>query len=57
MIAVSSSDFIKEFTIYAERANDEPETFVVQRANDKNLVGMSMETYNGLMKQIYKNKE
>ena len=57
MIAVSSSDFIKEFTIYAERANDELETFVVQRANDKNLVVMSMETYNGLMKQIYKNKE
>ncbi|MBQ1855065.1 MAG: type II toxin-antitoxin system Phd/YefM family antitoxin [Anaerovibrio sp.] len=56
MIAASSSDFIKEFTIYADKANDEQETIFVQRANDKNLVVMSMESYNGLIKQLYQRK-
>ena len=31
MIAVPSSDFLKEFTIYADKATDEKETIFVQR--------------------------
>lgn len=53
MIAVSSSDFLKEFTIYADRAHTEQQALFVQRANDKNLVVLPMEMYNALQKQIY----
>ena len=56
MIAAASSDFIKEFTIYADKATDSGETIFVQRANDKNLVVMSMDTYNDLIKKLYLNK-
>ena len=54
MIVASSSEFIKEFTIYAEKAADGGETIFVQRANDKNLVVMSADTYNDLIKKLYK---
>lgn len=57
MIAVSSSDFLKEFTIYAERANDEKETVFIQRANDKNVVLMSMDMYNDIQRQLYELKK
>lgn len=56
MIAVPSSDFIKEFTIYADRAHEEREAIFVQRANDKNIVVMSAEAYNELIKKIYQAK-
>lgn len=57
MIAASSSEFIKEFTIYAEKATDGGETIFVQRANDKNLVVMSADTYNNLIKKLYKGSQ
>lgn len=53
MIGISSSDFLKEFTIYANRANDEGEVVFVQRANEKNVIMMSLDTYNDLQRQIY----
>ena len=53
MIAVPSSKFLKEFTIYAEQAADEKETFIIQRANGKNIVMMSLESFNDLQKGIY----
>ena len=53
MIAVPSSDFLKEFTLLANRANDEKETFIVQRANGKNVVMLSMEEFNCLQKMIF----
>ena len=53
MIAVPSSDFLKEFTIYADKATDEKETIFVQRSNDKNLVVMSMDAYNEIQKKLY----
>ena len=56
MIAVPSSDFLKEFTIYADKATDEKETIFVQRSNDKNLVVMSMDAYNEIQKELYQNK-
>ena len=57
MIAVSSSDFLKEFTIYADKANDEQETIFVQRASDKNLVVMSMDAYNEIQKKLYEKQK
>ena len=57
MIAVPSSDFLKEFTIYADKATDEKETIFVQRSNDKNLVVMSMDAYNEIQKKLYDNKK
>ena len=53
MIAVPSSDFLKEFNIYADKATDEKETIFVQRSNDKNLVVMSMDAYNEIQKKLY----
>ncbi|MCR5175257.1 MAG: type II toxin-antitoxin system Phd/YefM family antitoxin [Anaerovibrio sp.] len=57
MIAASSSEFLKEFTIYADRAQDEQEVIFVQRANDKNIVVMSMDTYNEMNKKIYQSSK
>ncbi len=53
MKAVSSSSFLKEFTLYAEKAVDEKETFVIQRANGKNVMLMSMDTYNDMKRELY----
>ena len=50
MIPVSSSEFLKEFTIKAEKAHDENQELFVQRSNDHNLIVMSMEKYNELQK-------
>ncbi len=59
MIPLSSSEFLKEFSIYADKANDENQALFVQRSNDKNLVVLPMDMYNELQKQIYqlKNKK
>ena len=53
MIPVSSSEFLKEFTIYAEKAHDDNQELFVQRSNDHNLIVMSMEKYNELQKELY----
>ncbi len=53
MEAVPSGSFLKEFTLIADRASAEQERFLIQRKNGKHLVLMSMEDYNGLMKNIY----
>ena len=57
MLAVPSSDFLKEFTLFADRANDEKETFIIQRANSKNVVMMSLEEFNRLQKIIFQAKK
>lgn len=53
MIAIPSANFLKEFTNYADKAADKKETFIVQRSNGKNVVIMSMESFNDLQKRIY----
>lgn len=53
MLAVSSSEFLNEFTIYANKAHDEKEIFIIQRANDKNAVLLSLAEYNELKKQLF----
>ena len=57
MLAVPSSDFLKEFTLFADRANDEKEIFIIQRANSKNVVMMSLEEFNRLQKIIFQAKK
>lgn len=57
MLAISSSDFLKEFTLYANKTWNEKEILIVQRQNSKNIVAMSMEEYNELKKEIYLLKE
>ena len=53
MISAASSEFLKEFTLFAERVHDEKETLIIQRANGKNAVFMSMDTYNTLQKELF----
>ena len=35
MMAISSSDLLNEFTIYADKVVDEKETLIVQRSSGK----------------------
>lgn len=53
MMAISSSDLLNEFTIYADKVVDEKETLIVQRSSGKNIVVMSMEQFNELQKEIF----
>ncbi len=53
MISAASSEFLKEFTLFAKRVHDEKETLIIQRANGKNAVFMSMDTYNTLQKELF----
>ena len=54
MIAVPSGSFLKEFTLLAEQAETENETIVIQRANGKNMVLMSLDAFNAIQKKLYK---
>ena len=53
MVAITSGEFLNEFSLYAGRAHEDKETFVIQRENGKHLILMSLETYNALQKQIF----
>lgn len=57
MLATSSSEFLKEFTLFADRANDDKETIVIQRASGKNVVLMSMDEYNRIQKELFLAKQ
>ena len=52
MIAVTSGEFLKEFTLYADRTHEEKETFIVQRESGKHVVMMSLDAYNAIQKEI-----
>lgn len=53
MISITSGEFLNEFTLCADRANDENETYIIQRESGKHLVMMSLDAYNDLQKQLY----
>jgi antitoxin YefM len=53
MIAITSASLLKEFTCIAERANDEKETFIIQRANHKDVVLMSLDAFNEIQKKLF----
>ena len=53
MRAITSGDFLREFTLFADRASEEKETLIVQRPGGNHLVVMPMEVYNEMQKAIY----
>ena len=53
MTAVTSSEFLNEFTLYADRTHEDNETFIIQRENGKHLVLMSLDSFNALQKELY----
>ena len=57
MEAIPSGNFLKEFTLIANRAVEENERFLVQRKNGKHVVLLSMEDYNEMLKEIYGKRE
>lgn len=57
MIAVPSGNFLKEFTLLAERAEQERETIIIQRPNGKNVVMMSLDTFNDMQKASYQARQ
>ena len=53
MTAVTSGEFLNEFTLYADRTHEDNETFIIQRENGKHLVLMSLDSFNALQKELY----
>ena len=53
MISITSGEFLNEFTLCADCANDENETYIIQRESGKHLVMMSLDAYNALQKKLY----
>ena len=54
MTAITSGEFLNEFTLYADRTHEGSETFIIQRENGKHLILMSLDAYNDLQKKLYK---
>ncbi len=53
MTAVTSGEFLNEFTLYADRTHEDNETFIIQRENGKHLVLMSLDSFNAFQKELY----
>ena len=52
MLAVNYSTIRNKLKDYCDRATDEAETVIVTRKNEKNVVIMSLEQYNSIMKAL-----
>ena len=52
MLAVNYSNIRKNLKEYCDKATEEDETIIVTRKNEKNVVIMSLEQYNSIMKAI-----
>lgn len=52
MLAVNYTTIRNNLKNYCDKATDEKETVIVTRKNEKNVVLMSLETYNNLLKTI-----
>lgn len=57
MLTATSAAFLKEFTLYCDKVNDDKESIVVTRSNEKNIVVLSLEEYNEMKKQIFMTKK
>ena len=53
MEAVPSGSFLKEFTLVADRAAEEGETFLIERKNGRDVVLLSLDAYNELRRSLY----
>ena len=56
MLAVNYSTIRSKLKEYCDRATDEMETVIITRKNEKNVVLVSLEQYNQMMK-LLKNAE
>lgn len=52
MLAVNYSTIRSNLKDYCDKATDEAETVIVTRKNEKNVVLMSLEQYNSIMKAV-----
>ena len=52
MLAVNYSTIRNNLKDYCDKATDEAETVIVTRKNEKNVVIMSLEQYNSIMKAL-----
>ena len=52
MLAVNYSTIRSKLKDYCDRATDENETVIVTRKNEKNIVIISLEQYNAVMKAL-----
>ena len=52
MLAANYSTVRNNFKDYCDKAADEAETVIVTRKNEKNVVIMSLEQYNNIMKAV-----
>jgi antitoxin YefM len=52
MLAVNYSTMRDNLKSYCDKATDEAETVIVTRKNEKNVVLMSLEQYNSIMKAV-----
>ena len=52
MLAVNYSNIRKNLKEYCDKATEDDETVIVTRKNEKNVVIMSLEQYNSIMKAI-----
>ena len=52
MLAVNYSTIRNNLKDYCDKATDERETVIVTRKNEKNVVIMSLEQYNSMMKAL-----
>lgn len=52
MLAVNYTTIRNNLKNYCDKATDEKETVIVTRKNEKNVVLMSLETYNNMLKSL-----
>ena len=52
MLAVNYSTMRNNLKSYCDKASDEQETVIITRKNEKNIVLMSLEQYNSIMKTL-----
>lgn len=53
MLAVNYSTLRNNLKSYCDQATDDSETIIVTRKNEKNLVLMSLDSYNNLVENIF----
>ena len=53
MLAVNYANLRENMKLYMDRVNDDYETLVVTRKDNRNVVMMSEESYNNLMENLY----
>lgn len=53
MLAVNFSNMRENFKKYCDKVNEDYETIIITRKNNKNVVMISQDEYNNLMENLY----